>query len=188
MIPQRISAKLFVDNPEAVDLPAVIPVFHRWIQQGAAEGLLIDVADYRHVPDGPGVLLIGHEGDYAVDLRDGRPGVQYTRKRGWTDDPADEPGQRLRQRLRVTLRLATQAGDALQAERLPAGRLAVRRDAVELRLLDQLRTPNSVEVFAAVRPAVQAVLAEFYGGKAFTLQQASTDPRLPLTITAAASP
>lgn len=187
MIPQRISVKLFVDNPETVHLPAVIPVFHRWIQQGAVEGLLIDVADYRHVPDGPGVLLIGHEGDYAIDTRDGRPGVQYTRKRGWPDDRAEEPGHRLRQRLRVTLRLARQAGDALQAERLAAGRLAVRRDAVELRLLDQLRTPNSAGIFAAVCPDVEAVLAEFYAGMAFTLQQASTDPRLPLTITAVAS-
>lgn len=182
MLPHRISAKFPIANPAALDLPAVIPVFHRWIQQSAAPGLLIDVADYRHVPDGPGVLLVGHQGDYAVDLRDGRPGVQYTGKRGWPDDPAGDPGQRLRTRLAAVLNLARQAGQTLRAEPFPRGRLAVREDEVELRFLDHLRTPNDVETFAAVRPQVEAALAELYPGKAIVLRHASADPRLPLTI------
>ena len=40
--------------------------------------MLIDVADYRHVPAGPGVLLIGHEANYSLDNRrePPRPAVQ----------------------------------------------------------------------------------------------------------------
>jgi len=34
-------------------------------------GLLIDVADYAHVPDGPGVILIGHDVDYGIMNRHG---------------------------------------------------------------------------------------------------------------------
>ena len=37
----------------SIDLTQAIPVFHRWIQEQALPGLLIDVADYRHVPEGP---------------------------------------------------------------------------------------------------------------------------------------
>ncbi len=55
MLPKRISIKLFARNPQVVKPEAFVPVFQRWIQQHAVEGLLIDVADYKHVPDGPGI-------------------------------------------------------------------------------------------------------------------------------------
>ena len=46
-------------NPEEVDLEPLIPIFHGWIQGQVFDELLLDVADYRHVPAGPGVVLIG---------------------------------------------------------------------------------------------------------------------------------
>jgi adenylyltransferase/sulfurtransferase len=39
-------------------------VFHRFIQRSLVEGFILDVADYRHVPDGPGVMLVGQDLDY----------------------------------------------------------------------------------------------------------------------------
>ncbi len=80
---QHINVKLFVRDPEKVDLEAVVPVFHSWIQGQIFDELLLDVADYSHVPDGPGVVLIGHEADYALDNTDGRLGVRYNRKAPW---------------------------------------------------------------------------------------------------------
>ncbi|MBY0396577.1 MAG: hypothetical protein K2X91_08940, partial [Thermoleophilia bacterium] len=77
----RIGVKLYAEDPAAVRPDRFIPVFHGWIQRGAVPGLLIDVADYAHVPQGPGVMLIGHEADHAIDLGEGRPGVLYQRKR-----------------------------------------------------------------------------------------------------------
>ena len=59
-------------------LPAreLVPVFHRWIQTGAVPGhLLIDVADYDHVPEGPGILLVAHEGNLGMDLIGGTLGL-----------------------------------------------------------------------------------------------------------------
>ena len=44
------------------------------------EELLIDVADYLHVHNGPGIMLIGHEADYSLDNRAGRLGLLYNRK------------------------------------------------------------------------------------------------------------
>ena len=43
-------------------------MFHRWIQTRAVDGLLIDVADYTHLKDGPQVLLAGHEGNYSMPI------------------------------------------------------------------------------------------------------------------------
>ena len=57
----RIGIKLFLANPK-VHLEDVVTVFHSWIQQQALAGtLLIDVADYLHVPTGPGIVLVAHE-------------------------------------------------------------------------------------------------------------------------------
>jgi hypothetical protein len=80
---QRIAVKFFVEpDPRAtVDLEPFIAMFHRFIQQGSVEGLLIDVADYAHVIEGPGVILIGHDVDYGIDTTGGRAGLLVTRKR-----------------------------------------------------------------------------------------------------------
>src|SRR5207302_8211566 len=59
-----------------------IEVFHRFIQQGLVEGLILDVADYRHVRHGPGVLLVGHDIDYGIN----HAGLTVTRKRSTGDD------------------------------------------------------------------------------------------------------
>ena len=77
---QHVNVKLYVENPEGTDLEVLIPVFHNWIQDQVCEELLIDVADYRHVHQGPGVVLIGHEANYSLDNTDNRLGVRYNRK------------------------------------------------------------------------------------------------------------
>src|SRR4030095_5221476 len=66
---QRIGVKLFAADGSSVQPREFVPIFHRWIQtQAVANHLLIDVADYAHVPDGPGVLLVAHEGNFSLDL------------------------------------------------------------------------------------------------------------------------
>src|SRR6266481_5109785 len=80
---QHINVKLLLKDSEALNhghLDPVIPVFHSWIQRQVFDELLLDVADYRHVQGGPGVILIGHEADYSVDNTDTRLGVRYNRK------------------------------------------------------------------------------------------------------------
>ena len=63
----KFGIKFFAADGEGIDILKLSPVYHRWIQQNALEDLLIDVADYSHVPAGPGVMLIAHEGNYALD-------------------------------------------------------------------------------------------------------------------------
>ncbi|HZM24734.1 MAG TPA: hypothetical protein VFC02_23495, partial [Anaerolineales bacterium] len=77
---QHINIKLFIENPEAVNLAEYSAVFNSWIQKHALEELLVDVADYLHVHNGPGIMLIGYEADYSLDNRTGRLGLLYNRK------------------------------------------------------------------------------------------------------------
>ena len=77
---QRLSVKLFLADDGRPEPRDVIPVFHRWIQTSAVDGLLIDVADYAHLPTGPSVLLVAHEGHYVLDGGGGRLGLRYVRR------------------------------------------------------------------------------------------------------------
>ena len=80
---QRVACKFYVksETADSIELKPFIGLFHRFIQDGALDGLLLDVADYAHVPNGPGILLVGHDLDYGIDLSSGRVGLLTTRKR-----------------------------------------------------------------------------------------------------------
>ena len=69
------------------DLELFIPIFHEWIQQNKiSDHIMIDVADYKHISDGPGIMLIAHEGNFSIDLENGKAGLLYTRKQALSQD------------------------------------------------------------------------------------------------------
>lgn len=171
----RISIKFFVDDEAttAVDLPGLIPVFHRWIREQLVPGLPIDVANYSHVPNGPGVILVGHEADYGLDVANGRFGLRTTTKREW-------PSEALADRLRLALQRALHAMRLLQAE--PEQRYTFRSDEFELALPDRLHAPNDAHTFAAVRAAVAGAVSELFAGADPVVTRVENDPRQPLTL------
>ena len=77
---QHIAIKVFVDGDLTVDWEQFINVFHEWTAEQSMPEMMIDVADYRHVPNGPGVVLVGHDADYYMDNTDGQPGLRYVSK------------------------------------------------------------------------------------------------------------
>lgn len=83
---QKFQVKVFVESPKDLDVEALIPVFHGFIRDAKLGEFVLDVADYGHVHEGPGVVLIGHGSDYYLDLGEGRPGLQYSRKRAFEGD------------------------------------------------------------------------------------------------------
>ena len=162
MNPSKLQLKLFVErNGHHVESEAFIPVLHRWIKDHVLSELVIDVANYAHVPKGPGVVLIGHTGDYYLDDTDGRFGLLYSRKRGLADAPF---AAKLEDLFRRTLHAAA----LLEKETFPAaaGETRVRFSTNELlfRINDRLAAPASDETFAAVRPALEAVARRLFEG------------------------
>ena len=78
---QKFGIKLFIKKDSTYSPKDFIPVFHNWIQNSSLpEHLLIDVVDYSHIYDGPGVLLTAHEGHISLDNENDISGLFYLRK------------------------------------------------------------------------------------------------------------
>src|SRR5258707_8083295 len=176
MLPFRLQLKYFAADPSAIDLSVFTGLFQRWIQQKALDDMLIDVADYRHVFEGPGIVLIGHESDYGLDVSRGRPGLLFTRKRQRDAD--------LQAQLRISFRLALAACNLLESEPALKGKLKFNPNEVEIRFVHRLHFPNKPETFDLVQADLKAVLADVYGTVAISLTPLSVDPRDVFTLTA----
>ncbi len=175
---QRVALKVFLDDGAAPSPRDVIPVFHRWIQTRAVDGLLIDVADYSHLPTGPLALLVGHEGRYVLDHADGRLGLQYVRTQ-----PLDGP---LDARLRTVAGMLLRAARLLEDDAALPGPVRFRGDEIEWVANDRLLAPNTPDTLAAVRPAFESFLAALSGGAPWTLTP-RTEPGARFGIHARAS-
>jgi hypothetical protein len=171
---ERLDLKLFA-APGAPELPALIPVFHRWIQDAVLPGLPIDVADYSHVPDGPGVMLVGHEADQGLDENEGPLGLLYRRKRELSGDDSE--------RVRASAAALLHIAGLLEAEPALAGKLRFGRDRVRVILNDRLHFPNNVATATAVIPAIAAGLTAAFG-KPARVERLANDARERLTLMA----
>ena len=152
----KLQVKLFLDRPLAAGVEPFIGVFHDWVKHHKLPELLIDVANYAHVPKGPGVALIGNDGDYFIDETDGRPGLLYSRKR----EPPP-PAERLRDAFRRTLNAAL----LLEKEQSVAP-LHFRTDEFLFRINDRLAAPSTEATFTALRPALESFSTELFAAPA----------------------
>ncbi len=169
----HINVKLLVKNPEEVDLEPVVPVFHNWIQGQIYDEQLLDVADYRHVPAGPGVILIGLQGDYSVDNTDNRLGVRYNRKAVLDGDNQD--------RLKQAARAALNACQRLEEEASLQGKLRFNGQDVEVFINDRLTAPNREETREALKPDFHSFANQLFGKNEYSLSYGS-DPRRLFTV------
>lgn len=163
---QHLNVKVFADRA-AVDLADAIPVFHRWIQQADPEELLIDVADYRHVPAGPGVMLIGHRANYSLDLGpENRLGLLYNRKAAAEGAPPEK--------LLHAFHVAFEACRRLEDEPKFAGKLHFNAGACEIVVNDRLLAPQTEETWQALKPEFEAFFGNLFRGQPYTLERAGT--------------
>jgi len=78
---QKFGIKFFFKPNGSYPSRDFIPEFHKWIQTSLVpEHMLIDVIDYSHIPDGPGIMLIAHEGHFSLDKENMQPGILYMRR------------------------------------------------------------------------------------------------------------
>jgi hypothetical protein len=158
---QHVNFKLRIAGTGEPDLAPLIPVFHAWIQGQVFGDLLLDIADYRHVPSGPGVIVIGQAGDYSVDHTDNRLGVRYNRKA-----PLDGSNQ---DRLRQAARAALTACQRIESEPALNGRFRFNGRDIELFVNDRLLAPNRESTREAAQPEFDTFFRKLFGGGEYSL-------------------
>jgi len=171
----RLGIKFFAADPASIRLEDFIPIFHGWIQKQKLDGhLLIDIHDYSHIHQGPGILLVAHEGNFSIDTSDGRPGLLYFRKNPSGLPPLEH--------------LATVLKSAVQACRLLEKDARVRFNMDELLVIanDRLGAPNDETTFESLQPVLKAALEQTFAPSNFKLTRVSDDPKERLTIRAVA--
>ncbi|MEP7052316.1 MAG: hypothetical protein ABJB12_18260 [Pseudomonadota bacterium] len=177
MLSERLQLKIYLEPKPHFEVEALIPVFHRFIREQLIKELLIDVVDYSHVPNGPGVVLIGHAADYYLGAMDGAFGLVYSLKRGGA--AADG---RLSDALRRVLNVARllEQDSALQL-RFKSGELS-------LRLTDRLHAPNDDATFVSTKAEVEQLFGSVYGGAVQVERLLEAGGPLGLRIKAETSP
>lgn len=158
---QHVNVKIYVDNGQDIELAPFIDIFHKWVSAQVLDELLVDVADYRHVPAGPGVLLVGLEGDYSMDNTGNRLGMRYNRKA-----PLAGSNQ---ERFLQAFKSAATACKLLESDYGANGGLKFSRQEFELLINDRALAPNTAETFAACQPELEAFLKDQLGHEDFTL-------------------
>lgn len=166
---QHVNVKLYIENPEAVNLADFAVVFNNWIQKQRLDELLIDVADYLHVHNGPGIMLIGYEADYSLDNRGGRLGLLYNRK-GRLDYTNQE-------------KLVQAIGAVLIAAQILEKEHGLKFDGSEVQIVinDRLLVPNTAVTFAALETDLKSFFDELYNGAEYSLSH-NDDPRERFTV------
>lgn len=130
-------------------LDQLIGVFHTWIRTGAiTDDVLVDVADYAHVHEGPMLLLVCHEGHYVIDRSRGQLGLAYLRRRGASAGSAAANAERTLRRLVHVARLL---------ERDAPGAV-VGTDSLEIRVLDRLHASNTDDTWRWLEPTIATAI------------------------------
>ena len=158
---QHVNVKLLLNNSREIDLEPLIPVFHGWIQDQDWDDLLLDVADYRHVYAGPGVIVIGHEANYSVDNSGNRPGVRYNRKAVLEGSNQD--------RLKQAAVAALNACGRLESDPSLNSKFRFNGQEIEISVNDRLLAPNSPEARQAIQPDLAPFLAKLFAGGKYLL-------------------
>lgn len=159
------AAEYTVEN----DAELFVPVFHDWIRDGALELVMLDVADYAHAPDSPGIVLVCHEASFALDRSDGRLGLLCQRRLPFDGTASEGIAETVRQTLDVAARL----------EADPRIRGKLRFDPTRLRIEanDRLLAPNSSEGYRDFAALVRAAIATAFGVEEPAVEKIDNDPR-----------
>jgi hypothetical protein len=160
---QKIEIKFFAVEREPVPLTAFIDLFHGWIQ--ASDGVYHDVADYSHMHQGPGIVLVAPDFYVSVDETGGRRGFLFSQK-------ARLEGTNQERLVRV-FRDALENCRRLQAEPTLQRKIEFRFDEFEITLNDRLLAPNGEESYQAFKAEIEPFVSRVFGGAPVSLQQES---------------
>lgn len=169
---QKLAVKVFAEKPDSIPLTDFIGVFHGWIQ--ATDGLYHDVADYSHMPAGPGIVLVANRANLGIDETDNRRGLLFTQKA-----PVGGSNGEV---LKAAVRAALENCRKLENDTKLKGELKFSGREIAIAVNDRLQGPNTDTAFAELKPEVENVARVLFAGTAFTVERDS-DPRQRLNVT-----
>jgi hypothetical protein len=161
----RLDVKLYFADADGFDVEPFVPTLHSWIKDRVLDEQLLDVANYSHVHQGPGVVLVGFASDYSIDLGEGRPGLRYLRKR---EAPAEDA------RILDAFRRALNACRLLESDPYLLD-VHFKTDEVLFRAVDRLRIPSTDEGYRAMETALRDVAQRLYQGCAVEIARHGGD-------------
>lgn len=169
----KISVKFYMDKGQDVASETWFKTFNKWISANEGPDVLIDVADYSHVKNGPVTLLVGHQYDISIDDADGKRGLLFNRKQPVDGDFGARLSAAVKQACELCQRIETDAD--------VGGQVAFRGNAVCVALNDRLNAPNTEETLQAIQADLDAVLSKLYGDAKVSISRRE-DPKARLTL------
>ena len=169
MNPKRIHVKLFLEDPQSTPADTVFQIFNNWIADTPDE-VLIDVADYSHIHNGPITLLIGHQADYSIDNTNAEMGLLYCSKQALEGDLAAQ--------LRQVVSAALKACRRLEDDPMLQGKAKFNGE-LEIVANDRLNFPNTPAALETFQTALETGLDNLYGGADFTIENTFSPSNLP---------
>ena len=169
---QKLNVKIFAEPPHRAALADFIDVFHGWIQ--ATDGIYHDVADYTHMQDGAGVLLVADDANVSIDESENRRGLLFSQKRPLKGSNHEK--------LVTVVRAALENCRRLEEEPRLKGSIKFTGNELSVAINDRLRAPNTEETFNELRADIAAVAERLFPGAAFSVDRVP-DPRKRFAIT-----
>ncbi|MBI4412413.1 MAG: hypothetical protein HY541_08020 [Deltaproteobacteria bacterium] len=157
---QKINWKIYFKSAVAAKPDIFFKVFNTWIPDSPE--IFVDVADYRHVHDGPLVLLAGHYVDYALDHTDRRLGFLSGQKGGIQGDLAE--------RIQSSLLEFLKAAQRLEKDPAFGGKLDFATNELLFIANDRALAPNTSATFSEIKPILYKILSRIFESKELNME------------------
>lgn len=171
----RVCVKIYASEHQIEDDAALfVPIFHEWIRNCVLDLVMLDVADYAHVPESPGIMLVCHEASFSLDRSDGRFGLLVQRRTPLEAGAVDV--------ISSTIRLAFEVAARLERDPRVSGKVRFDPSRLRLEANDRLLAPNSDDGYESFGPLVRKAARVAYGGSAPIVERVYNDPRDRLAV------
>lgn len=164
---QRIDLKVLAEAPADLSLDPFLAIFSRWRKQ-QDESDWIDFADYAHMPHGAGIMLIGKQGSFSVNLDDPGIGLLYSGRKDFEGSFEQRVAEAFRRCLRLTKPLLAEPDYPKQLKLLPS--------SWEIFINDRLNFPNTDETDRRLRGPIESALDTLFGANGYAMER-DKDPQ-----------
>ena len=159
-----------MDQGEDVPTETGFEVFNTGIPDPNND-VLVDVADYTHVKNGPQTILVGHNAHYALDTTEGRFGFLYDRKHGLDGS--------LAAKIEEVVSAALSACKRLDEDERLSGKINFTGGSTQVVLKDRLGAVSGSA--DTLKGELKPILDRLYAGARYEIA-ASKNPKRPLTV------